>query len=157
MEEGLLNINKCYICFDPCDVKSPCGCDVYVHLICLIKFARKNNKNSVVCTICKKEIKKLENDKKITNDYYRNYCMLSYYFFSVIIYYFLGLLSIICFTHYLCNYDIILYFQYRINIIIHISSILLGYFEFKILLLILTPCINYIKVNYINENLIENQ
>ena len=128
---------------------------MYVHLICLIKFAKKNNKNSVVCTICKKEIKKLENDKKITNDY-RNYCMLSYYFFLLIIYYFLGLLSIMSFTHYILDYDIILYIQYRINIIVHIASVLLGYLEFRLLLLILTPCINYINVNYRNDNLIEN-
>ena len=55
MNENLINnvdftINKCYICFDSCDDKSPCDCDVYVHMECLIKFAKKNKKNSVICT-----------------------------------------------------------------------------------------------------------
>jgi hypothetical protein len=152
-----INENKCYICFEYCDTKSPCECDEYVHMNCLIKFAKKNNKDSVVCTICKKEIKKLENNNIVVhNNYYKNYCILSYYFFSIILYYFLGLFSIMCFTHYLFNYDIVLYLHYRINIIIHIASILLGYTEFKILLLILSPCVNYIKNNYVNENLLEN-
>ena len=61
-----------------------------------------------------------------------------------------------CFTHYICDYDIVLYIQYKINIIVHIASFLLGYLEFKILILLLTPCINYIKNNYVNYNLINN-
>ena len=75
-----------------------------------------------------------------------------YYFFLLFIYYFLGLFSIMCFTHYVFDFDIVLYIQYRINIIVHIASILLGYLEFRILLLILTPCINYIRNNYVIEN-----
>ena len=141
--------NKCYICFDPCDVKSPCNCDTYVHMICLIKFAKKNNKKSIICTICKKEIKKISESKEI---HINRYCLLGYYFILLFVYYFLGLFSIMCFTHYVFDYDIILYIHYRINIIVHIASILLGYLEFKIILLILSPCIIYIKNNYVIEN-----
>ena len=156
MEEGLINTNKCYICFDPCDTKSPCECDTYVHMLCLLKFAKKNNKQIIVCTICKKEIKKLESIEQIDSINSNRFCLISYYFFSLIIYYFLGLFSIMCFTHYICDYDIVLYIQYKINIIVHIASFLLGYLEFKILILLLTPCINYIKNNYVNYNLINN-
>ena len=144
---------KCYICFDPCDIKSPCGCDVYVHLICLIKFANKNNKNSINCTICKKEIKKLN----MKLPYNKNYYIGIYYFFIILFSYLLGIFSIILFTDVIFNYNLVLYIKYRINIIIHLSSILIGYVELKLLYVILNPCINWIKINYIqNRILLDN-
>ncbi len=139
---------KCYICFDPCDVKSPCGCDVYVHLICLIKFANKNNKNSIICTICKKEIKKL--NMKLLNN--KNYYNGLYYFIIILFSYLLGIFSIILFTNVIFNYNLELYIKYRINIIIHLASILVGFLELKLLYVIFNPCINWIKINYVQNN-----
>tara|TARA_B100001094_G_C17934173_1_gene672240 strand:+ start:335 stop:790 length:456 start_codon:yes stop_codon:yes gene_type:complete len=146
INENLIE-KKCYICFDPCDTKSPCNCDTYVHMVCLIQFAKKNNKNIVSCTICKQNIKEI---KELNKKY--NKCSILIYFLLLFVYYFLGLISIMFFTHYILDYDIILYIEYRINIIIHMGSILLGYVEFRLLLLILTPCINYIRNNYVIEN-----
>ena len=137
MNENLINnvnftINKCYICFDPCDDKSPCDCDVYVHMDCLIKFAKKNKKNSVICTICKKEIKKLEESNEITSNMIMrtNYditqysiCIALFYFFLLFVYYALGLSTILFITNVILNYNIILYPDIRKNSFITILRI----------------------------------
>lgn len=165
MNENLINnvnftINKCYICFDPCDVKSPCNCDIYVHMVCLIKFAKKNKKNSVICTICKKEIKKLEESNEITSNMIMrtNYditqysiCIALFYFFLLFVYYALGLSTILFITNVILNYNIILYPDIRKNSFIHIASLSMGYLEYNIIYKSIKKCVDYYKER-INRN-----
>ena len=153
------NINKCYICFDPCDVKSPCNCDIYVHMVCLIKFAKKNKKNSVICTICKKEIKKIKNNEITTNNIITtnndvtqySICMALFYFFLLFVYYALGLSTILFITNVILNYNIILYPDIRKNLFIHIGSLVMGYLEYNIIYKTIKKCVDYYKER-INRN-----
>ena len=170
------NINKCYICFDPCDVKSPCNCDIYVHMVCLIKFAKKNKKKSVICTICKKEIKKITTNNEITtnnilatnneittnniittnNDVSQySICIILFYFFLLFVYYALGLSTILFITNVILNYNIILYPDIRKNIFIHISSIVIGYSEYNIINKIIKNSVNYYKERISRNRLLQ--
>lgn len=168
MNENLINnvdftINKCYICFDSCDDKSPCDCDVYVHMDCLIKFAKKNKKNSVICTICKKEIKKLEQTEVTTNMIMRtNYdvtqfsiCMALFYFFLLFVYYALGLSTILFITNFIFDYNIILYPDIRRNSFIHIISLAIGYLEYNIFYKLIKNCIDYYKERISRNRLLQ--
>lgn len=160
-----LNENKCYICFDPCDNKSPCGCDLYVHMVCLIKFAQKNNKDSIKCTICKKEIKKLNlrnpnvnNNISNTNFILTNrlnqlticYVLLNIFLFFV--YYAFGLSTILFITKFILNYNIIIYIDLRKNSFIHISSLIIGFFEYNVITKLGNNCIVCIKNRYRRNN-----
>lgn len=71
--------NECYICLKQCNNKSPCKCNSYIHLPCLIKTKLRWKNNT--CPVCKQDyndkynklIKILKNInlnyfKKINND-----------------------------------------------------------------------------------------
>lgn len=52
-----MELNQCYICFEDCDKKSTCDCNVFVHNQCLKKYIEKSN--NLNCSICKKEYKNI--------------------------------------------------------------------------------------------------
>lgn len=47
-------MNKCYVCLESCEEKSPCYCEMPIHKECLTDVRRKIP--STTCTICKSPI-----------------------------------------------------------------------------------------------------
>ena len=50
--------NACYVCFESCNIKSPCDCkSMYLHKNCQINIIKENKKFN--CLICKKKYENL--------------------------------------------------------------------------------------------------
>lgn len=75
---------ECYICFEPCQTKSPCKCERFVHKKCLKDWRDKSNNDA--CTECLEKYPPDRNPNRLHS------CML-----AVVLYIIFGIFGQLCY------------------------------------------------------------
>ena len=142
-----MELNQCYICFEDCNKKSTCDCNVFLHNECLKKYIEKSN--NLNCSICKKEYK---NIIKSTKKKYKVSNIGKFFFiFNISGIILIGSGSLILYFYFITDiiYLLILIFPYMLVGIFIIVYAFIFWYKNNLQSLIIS--IEDIKIKFIDE------